>query len=47
MGKATMVWRPAGWQSRCVVCRIPFKGPGDRCHHHRETLRQRRRRKPR
>jgi hypothetical protein len=47
MGKTRWIYRAVRQQNLCVVCRTPFKGPGDRCHHHRQALIERRRRKPR
>jgi len=47
MGKGRWIYSAKKIQNLCVVCRTPFKGPGDRCHYHREALAVRRRRKPR
>jgi hypothetical protein len=47
MGKHHMNVGVGRAQGKCVVCHIPFVGPGDRCQYHRDRLRQRKRRKPR
>jgi hypothetical protein len=47
MGKGRWIYSAKKVQNLCVVCRIPFKGPGDRCQRHRQQLAERRRRQPR